>query len=735
MRNATELATMASHPMKNSKEVVPTDDTTMDDDDITVVTATPTAKTDFIEAEMMDLLLRYEIPFTTGHPQDDDFKNHVQLLIAITKTFDKSNIRIYDNKNTRVKSFAEQKWMNKEYFNDHFTMHIERSQRKTILVHRIMTTKSISTIKNDPTVMQHLKQSTTFLRGHFWKEDEVLLKDIGFLVSYVATKHSKEYVSRDMFKRCGRFPDVEWAHAPEFKLIHAQPKIKLSGKQKPLKTHAFSVQVLAQDATKMNHFLQKIYSDTHFYVPYSMKKKFPKAVAQAMLKQNKLIQETWVIALIGVSREIMQILEPKILVIPGVTGISDTNRTNKAGRWHVLVKENLFKSTRKQLTAQLQNWYNAVPANLIDSIPDGFSRPQVHQKNSYDDDEDSSLGQDSYMSSCAQSYGSIDENIEDDEFCSTPGTYRSYAAVLAGSVTTAPSIMEVITQSRNSSDPTVTSVSEQEYKTVITGLQSDITIANLQAEVKLLKAQLLGAQTPSTVTESSAPEPPGTHDRMASIEANMEAMTAQFTEWMLELRRQPGTPPKVSEHGTKHTQASYLEQLPSSQQSKRADTRSTPDRTQPQTDVQRTRLFQDPREDYGRAIDSSPTPSSDRMDLSGIDQTAISSHPYDPARPQHLYCANGDGTLFCVGIAGPSDFDDGNIRGLRPSKHQPNPDVIEAAASNLSIPRSDSPMETTLATADSSPTSTQETTSPTQLDTSLMGSAPSLPAEGAFPYS
>jgi hypothetical protein len=91
---------MATSLKKNPKEAVVADDITMDDDNITVVTETIPTKINFIEAEMMDLLLRYKIPFTTGHPKDDNFKHHIKLLIAITKAFDKSTLCIYDNKNT-----------------------------------------------------------------------------------------------------------------------------------------------------------------------------------------------------------------------------------------------------------------------------------------------------------------------------------------------------------------------------------------------------------------------------------------------------------------------------------------------------------------------------------------------------------------------------------------------------------------------------------------------------------
>jgi hypothetical protein len=87
----------------------------------------------------------------------------------------------------------------KEYYDDHFNHHAEERQQKTLVVHRIVTKKTISIIKNEPTVMKHLKQTNTYLRGHFWKEEEVLLKDIRFLISYLPTKLSKEFISNDMY--------------------------------------------------------------------------------------------------------------------------------------------------------------------------------------------------------------------------------------------------------------------------------------------------------------------------------------------------------------------------------------------------------------------------------------------------------------------------------------------------------------------------------------------------------
>jgi hypothetical protein len=103
--NATESATMATSSGKNPDNTGTPSDTLMDDDDETIITETPSTTNNFLEAEMIDLNLWYEIPYQKGQSSTDDFKNHVHFLLLLTKAFDKSTLRIYNNKNQRVKSF------------------------------------------------------------------------------------------------------------------------------------------------------------------------------------------------------------------------------------------------------------------------------------------------------------------------------------------------------------------------------------------------------------------------------------------------------------------------------------------------------------------------------------------------------------------------------------------------------------------------------------------------------
>jgi hypothetical protein len=74
----------AASSEKNSKETKNSDHTKMDNDDIRMIIETQTTKMDFIEAEMTDSNLRYEIPYRNGQLDNKDYKLHIQLLIALT---------------------------------------------------------------------------------------------------------------------------------------------------------------------------------------------------------------------------------------------------------------------------------------------------------------------------------------------------------------------------------------------------------------------------------------------------------------------------------------------------------------------------------------------------------------------------------------------------------------------------------------------------------------------------
>jgi hypothetical protein len=211
--------------------------------------------------------------------------------------------------------------------------------------------------------------------------------------------------------------------------------------------------------------------------------------------------------LLGITQSMMPELE-RLITRPGVIGISNTNQTAKTGRWNVLVTKAAFKSLRKTLTAKILDWVSALPDTILDEIPSEYPLPQVYQKNGYEGDGDSSSGQASYMSSCAQRYGSFDDTIAtDEEYFTPPG--RSYASALTGHTGPPVANPQLLTEVLIPSKAT-----QQESQAILASVQSDVKIANLEAEVKSLRLVLLGATTPLTVTEVLVPKSSATEEQM-----------------------------------------------------------------------------------------------------------------------------------------------------------------------------------------------------------------------------
>jgi hypothetical protein len=98
---------------------------------------------------------------------------------------------------------------------------------------------------------------------------------------------------------------------------------------------------------------------------------------------------------------------------------------------------------------------------------------------------------------------------------------------------------------------------------------------------------------------------------------------------------------------------------------------------------QGSQLFQDLDDSFRWEQDPTPqSPPSPWEQLDSSHHLPIPSYEYeDKERPQYLYSENDNGSLFCVGLAGPNDFHpNGMIHGARPSQTQrPGLATIEVA--------------------------------------------------------
>jgi hypothetical protein len=345
------------------------------------------------------------------------------------------------------------------------------------------------------------------------------------------------------------------------------------------------------------------------------------------------------IVMIGLSQEVMAAIEHEELEdIPGFRGISDTNKTDKNGRFLILVEEKTFIKMRKLISTKLQAWIRNCSITIQATIPDTFPAPQVNL--GFIDQDNDSSGHTSYMSSCAQSYGSFDKTDDsDDAFFAPnnttfiPGHSQSYASALAGTLPTKPAK----TVHTNTALPETITINA--HRTAIAGLQAEVSIALLQAENAKLRSLLeaQSSQTPSTITEVSTPDtqnPTPMEARMMLMETNMNNMTTEFKKWMTEVSSslKPHSALMTSGYGSTNTMSKNDradESTPTRPQSKWTDTQKSPRSDPMDTDRTAEAIELFPKQPSPHPSPGPLTQQEDQIQSPPHDCEGINSHSPD----------------------------------------------------------------------------------------------------------
>jgi hypothetical protein len=199
----------------------------------------------------------------------------------------------------------------------------------------------------------------------------------------------------------------------------------------------------------------------------------------------------------------------------------------------------------KYISTNLQTWISTYPVTLYNTTPEHFPPAQVSQKYAGDDDHNS--GHASYMSSCAQSYGSFEDTYTTDEaFFNPPGNSN------------ASSYADAVKQAQPPDPRSNPSGTEIEFTATNKELRSIIT--NLWNEVQELNG---GIQTPSTTTEVTSPEP-----EITRLKSRMDTFESNITKWMNTmsdmLKQAKATPNSIREY-THQQPKQALDQPPAHQ--------------------------------------------------------------------------------------------------------------------------------------------------------------------------
>ena len=159
-------------------------------DDNSEVTAPTGIESNKIENKMVTKVLKFS--FVTNSTQQTKPAHpsaiHTHWLHALQTALG-DDVIIWNNKGEKVAPLNLIQWTsNPSIHQKQFTVHQKitggNSPRRSIrqfIVHRIITSENISSIKNSPAIHQILRDNSCFLHEHNWNEDEWDTTKIGFV--------------------------------------------------------------------------------------------------------------------------------------------------------------------------------------------------------------------------------------------------------------------------------------------------------------------------------------------------------------------------------------------------------------------------------------------------------------------------------------------------------------------------------------------------------------------------
>jgi hypothetical protein len=149
--------------------------------------------------------------------------------------------------------------------------------------------------------------------------------------------------------------------------------------------------------------LKNTYRQTSHYVKFRLRTKNAQAFGKALQAQNEYLSSLRTIPIVGVPISMMQQLEAKILTVEGISDVLRSTTTEALGRWNIITYEDIFYSALKNIKHHLPTWISELCPAEYDR-PANFPDISITARVANDD---SSVGNCSYMSTSAISYGSF----------------------------------------------------------------------------------------------------------------------------------------------------------------------------------------------------------------------------------------------------------------------------------------------------------------------------------------
>ncbi len=231
---------MVTPRKENTKEPEP-QRTSEDDDDNQSQETVPRGRTrDTYESELVEIFLRVEI---TPNKRDERGPNlcHATVLKEMYSSFWEEDLQIINNRNKRIQLPTYTKRTDEKYYKKHFNTYTIPGKggrpSRHFVVHRIRTTLSLSTIRNERHVLQALQENDVFMKRHYFQEDEWNTVNLGFMLYFDPSKHPRDDAKERVLNMAleeGCYGDGK---GDKFQLVPGTPYLYVSGRRFPTQAY------------------------------------------------------------------------------------------------------------------------------------------------------------------------------------------------------------------------------------------------------------------------------------------------------------------------------------------------------------------------------------------------------------------------------------------------------------------------------------------------------------------
>lgn len=417
---------MATSAIANPEELTTVQDETVIEEFHDAATVHTGENLTLTGAEWKEMHLMIEITYKNTTEGRTSPQKHMLILKELGSAFDKTELEIFDNKNRTLSLDACKEMKNIEHYEAHFKIH--QGNGRHYVVFRVLTTLRFQSLKREGEVLKTLKKTGCYMKRHHWGQDKWDIVTLGFMLHRDPGRHMTDEVREEIIALASA-KGAQTTPGTRFKLVAQRFKIRHNNTS--CNADAYGVQCLRIDALAVDTLLKEVHRETKTYVNNKLRKESPKAFMNALRLQNKYITTVKTVILAGITQKTMTKLRPLLLAEPKIQYVAATRKLETIGRWDILTSETNQAYVIQKIEENLETWLQNIPDDP--DRPIDFPDPGITQKTGYNNNNDnSSQGDMSYLSSSAGSYDSIMDKDESVEYNEAPQQRTRNAVSVSG---------------------------------------------------------------------------------------------------------------------------------------------------------------------------------------------------------------------------------------------------------------------------------------------------------------